>query len=602
VFWVISILAALPPLALGVAAIAERFMPCTDGANDNKAAVAAMLGILDNVRPGVDVPKASEGVLPATTSSVEQAPVEEPCGTRHGKEVLEQIGMLPSDCEIVYVKPAPRPVETSSDTNVMDAMDPVAAPGDAAADIATPEPPAPRDGRTSPMPMTPASEEEEFDKDISGLDTLSDGDGSESTAAMDQPASSPAPKVNDPEWGKTSFKPGGNDFARRASLFDLPDPSAASSDPLDADDGFGFQAPTPGVPTIPVGSSDDTAAAPVAIPSSPVSSQDVRRPTPRNMSDNLASAGSRMGTMPAPVRLDQGSPDATQVAPAQSEYGAPAASPASVSDDIEVIHPAADGGSKGKRGKRPHLFGKRKHRQEDESMGEWLDVGDDFDAKESGEKIGTWDNFDGQDDGSDKDKGSASGHDRGDSWKGGAAKASFLRDVDDIPEGSDDPDMAEMREAILGMGDDALISHDIWFVATGASYLGHAGMKAFLGEYRKNIRGAFLVNLDCIGSGTPTVLTNEGLSMPRRADRRLVSLLVGTSDDLHTSLAKGDYSWSDTDATPAMRSSVRAATIMGVEAGGIPSLAQSPSDVMDAIDPEQVAAVSDLVTEAIRRS
>jgi hypothetical protein len=41
---------------------------------------------------------------------------------------------------------------------------------------------------------------------------------------------------------------------------------------------------------------------------------------------------------------------------------------------------------------------------------------------------------------------------------------------------------------------------------------------------------------------------------------------------------------------------------MGVEAGGIPSLAQSPSDVMDAIDPEQVAAVSDLVTEAIRRS
>ena len=49
--WVIGILAALPLAVLGVTGVLEHFSDCTDGANDNKSGVAAMLGVLENVRP-----------------------------------------------------------------------------------------------------------------------------------------------------------------------------------------------------------------------------------------------------------------------------------------------------------------------------------------------------------------------------------------------------------------------------------------------------------------------------------------------------------------------------------------------------------------------
>ncbi|MBQ1840407.1 MAG: hypothetical protein II128_03630, partial [Atopobiaceae bacterium] len=57
-FWVLGVLTALPLLLLGAASIYERFAACTTGANDNKASVAAMLGVLDMVRPGPDDAKA----------------------------------------------------------------------------------------------------------------------------------------------------------------------------------------------------------------------------------------------------------------------------------------------------------------------------------------------------------------------------------------------------------------------------------------------------------------------------------------------------------------------------------------------------------------
>ena len=56
VLWLVGIVAAVPALVMAVAAIAERMMPCTVGANDNKASVAALLGVLENVRPSGIVP------------------------------------------------------------------------------------------------------------------------------------------------------------------------------------------------------------------------------------------------------------------------------------------------------------------------------------------------------------------------------------------------------------------------------------------------------------------------------------------------------------------------------------------------------------------
>ena len=128
-FWVVALVASLPLVILGAASIAERFSGYTDGANDNKAAVAAMLGVLGKVRPGDDSATGYEAahpirqVQPVEEEAEEEVPEEEPepepepipqlvtdryetvVGVRHGKETLAALRMLPNSCEIVYAEP-----------------------------------------------------------------------------------------------------------------------------------------------------------------------------------------------------------------------------------------------------------------------------------------------------------------------------------------------------------------------------------------------------------------------------------------------------------------------------------------------------------------
>ena len=165
----------------------------------------------------------------------------------------------------------------------------------------------------------------------------------------------------------------------------------------------------------------------------------------------------------------------------------------------------------------------------------------------------------------------------------------------------DTVEQEELRDTILSMSDDELLAHDIWFVALGASELNHAGMMAFLRENRSKIRGAFMVNLSCIGAGALNMLTHEGLLNTRRTDRRVLRMLTNIADDLHIPLERSNHAWEETDATPAMRRSVRALTIMGLE-NGVPALSHTADDTADAIDPGQASDVAAMVTELIRRA
>ena len=152
ILWVVGLIAALPLLLLAVTGIVELFTPSTEGANDNKTGVAAMLGILENVRPSGEqsaypanedpadwVPAepafdavssyddasavdGAAGETPADFAAAAQdasdagatvaaapfvpaepqwrpVPVE---GVRHGADVLRGLGMLPEDCQIEY--------------------------------------------------------------------------------------------------------------------------------------------------------------------------------------------------------------------------------------------------------------------------------------------------------------------------------------------------------------------------------------------------------------------------------------------------------------------------------------------------------------------
>lgn len=314
------------------------------------------------------------------------------------------------------------------------------------------------------------------------------------------PSTANAPKPHTPET------------ANRASLFDLPDPSATPVDP------FAAPATAAHVPSM---------TAPVA-------------------DEQAAEARSAFTVISTPASGERG-------------YA-----PEGVFETISAPAPEAE---KPRRGL-GRIFGRKK--KTEDSMSDWLGVDDSFDAKRSGHDIGSWDNFD------------------DDEWKGGAAP--FEGATED-----------ELREAIADMGDDELLGHDIWFVATGASENGNAGMQAFLDAHRDKLRGVFLINLESVGAGQVAMLSTEGDQRVLKGDKRITKLVQRVSSDFHHEYPTVEMPYVTTDASVAMNMSLRSLTIAGVEGTGF-ALARTEEDQPYNIDLENVAVVSDVVTEVIRRS
>ncbi len=658
VIWALAIVASLPVLFTGVAQISTRFMSCTEGANDNKSGVAAMLAVAKRVglaaqgyassdleahthdaQDEADVPADRTAALSQTRPLGEAIELEAVEGVRHGAEVLAELGILPTTCTVTYIEPklgARAIVTEEADAPAVDgepaAADEQAGMGESlgedglasadglsveSVDRELPTDDVIPDSAPIGIPLStgfsgsdedflftqqpeelpseqvpveqPAAEQHpglreritalfqrSFDKDLAddqlnlnNTDNNGAGDVGSAAGTVDDAAigTSTASSVSNAadktvvaaplntyadKKPSTSQQPA-RSATQRAALFDLADPSKDSIDPLDA----------PG--DVPVPQPLDFNVRSFADPQSP-SNQEM---------NNLAYQDQSQGAQ-------------------------------------QMLDPVDN--SQQKR-KRRGLFNKRK-RQQEESLSNWLGVDEDYNAKSDGRSIGSWDNFNSED-----------------KWKGGAAFNERFRviegsapsvddgltviPVDDVVPTDQTPfsdsaaqnnmfgdaiSEAELRDASLSLGDDDLIAHDIYFVALGASECAHAGMKAFLSKYRKDCRGAFLFNLSCVGSGVLTILTEEGLDNRRKADRRLVRLIRDTARDIHVDLSEGTMRWGDTDATPAMRTSMRAATIVGFDEAGMPASSHTQSDTADAINTHQIDEVASLVAETIRRS
>ena len=638
ILWVVGLIAALPLLLLAVTGIVELFTPSTEGANDNKTGVAAMLGILENVRPSgeqsaypanedpadwvpaepafdavssyddasavdgaagetpADFAAAAQGAADAgaTVAAAPFVPAEPQWrpvpveGVRHGADVLRGLGMLPEDCQIEYRENVMEQVpaeeiaaagagQTASFSPVEGGQDAADAAGvtAAAAPVAAEASQAPAEtaleataevpivtgedltatGRFNLVTDSPAAVQS-GDGDAAGLTAMGDADATQPTA----PAQRQRPAApEDPEWGHTSFRPQAPNPARRASLFDLPNPGEESMDPFATDPRGQVVTQAPAQPS--------TVRRPSAVPA------------PAPAPQQSAAPAQPFGTISA------GSLDAAESEPAQGKH--------------------RFGGFKLPKINLP--FGHKGAAEADDQREDWLGITDDE----------NWGDEDG-------------------GWKGGATTRAGLRLVEDEaapagdvaeaamagmpdaapefvsaadapagenPTGSDAaPTDEDLRDAVLAMNDDALLCHDIWFVGLGASGLGHAGMKAFLAQHRKQIRGAFVINIDAVGAGELTMFTREGIINSRRADRRMVRSLARTAADLHIGLAQAEHEWGSTDATPSMRAHVRSITITGVDPSGMKALSGTPADVIERVNPAQAAQVAALVTEMIRRS
>ena len=313
----------------------------------------------------------------------------------------------------------------------------------------------------------------------------------------------------------------------------------------------------------------DPASAPGPMPSvSPLASV----PDPSMPSMQQANVASRTSLFDLPDPSAQVN-DPFATAQSSEPTSAPVVPPMPAASDVQpfetISAPAASGAKPQKRGL-GGLFGRKKKNEQD-SMSDWLGVEDDYDAKKSGRGIGSWDNF--EDD---------------DGWKGGATS-------------SDGASAEDMLAAVASMGDDELLGHDIWFVATGASDCDGAGMKAFLAAHRDKLRGVFFINLESIGAGRLSVVTVEGEQQLLKGDRRIMNLVNKVCKSFHVDCGAFEMPYAKTDAYAALEASRRALTIAGVDGPRL-ACAYTEDDLPHNVNPTNIATVSEVVTEVIRRS
>lgn len=163
---------------------------------------------------------------------------------------------------------------------------------------------------------------------------------------------------------------------------------------------------------------------------------------------------------------------------------------------------------------------------------------------------------------------------------------------------------AQIRDSVVSMTERDLLDKEVWFVALGASGAGAQGMKNFLDLHSSELRGSLIINLEAVGAGTISYVDSEGTGKPRRADRRLMSLVKRASKEIHGSEMKSkSLDWRNTDATPAMIAGMRALTIMGFADNGVaPVDWHTAADTAAIVEENKLDYMTNLLLKVIENS
>jgi hypothetical protein len=226
--------------------------------------------------------------------------------------------------------------------------------------------------------------------------------------------------------------------------------------------------------------------------------------------------------------------------------------------------------------------GRKRDSRDGAAVGGWLGVGKDFDVRAEGRSIGSWDNFE-------EDEEDEFG------FKGGWAGDDPIGDEDFATN-----EAQRIRRRVTESVDRSLAEKEIWFVATGAEEAGTWGMRHFITEYAEELKGALIINLDNIGTGTLHWVTKEGMARRYSADRRLTSAARKVSREEEI-LAKGrEYKGLSTDATPALARRLKAMSIMAFDINGRLPNWHWRTDTSDNVSPENIENAVKLVTGMLR--
>ena len=300
------------------------------------------------------------------------------------------------------------------------------------------------------------------------------------------------------------------------------------------------------------------------------------------------------------------------------------------------------------------LFGKfrkkKKNKQEEVSVNDWVDVDDSYDARSVGKARGDWSSF--RQEGDDAPQATTqvprvnndgfvdvdyhdTDFDNRRGWNGGAFSLSRLKknhNAEVLPEDSqefddayqdqeypaDDANLVEVNPAVRMDGDHDTaeqinrelrklqdfrhpdIDTEVWFVALGSEQYSHSGITAFLDEHADEMKGAVIVNLEALGAGTLSIIDQESAAFKTyRPSSRIKRFVRQASDRSGVTYRTAPLNRRDTPATVAMARGIQAFTVAGMGDGNT-ALYSAENDIIENLDPEAMKDASKFVMAILK--
>lgn len=299
------------------------------------------------------------------------------------------------------------------------------------------------------------------------------------------------------------------------------------------------------------------------------------------------------------------------------------------------------------------LFGrfrkKKKDKQEDVSVNDWVNVDDSYDARSVGKARGDWSSFR-QDDKENAAPGATTqipqanndgfvdidyhetDFDNRRGWNGGAFSLSRLKRSQNKAE-EPTPEQDEIYDDVIleesqalvednpytHTDDDAItaeqinrelrklqdfrhpdIDTEVWFVALGSDQYSHSGITAFLDEHADEMKGAVIINLEALGAGTLSVVDQESETFKtHRPSSRIKRFVRQASERSGVAYHTTPLTCRETPATIAMARGIQAFTVAGMGDGNT-ALYSAENDIVENIDPESLKEASNFIMAILK--
>ena len=161
------------------------------------------------------------------------------------------------------------------------------------------------------------------------------------------------------------------------------------------------------------------------------------------------------------------------------------------------------------------------------------------------------------------------------------------------------PETYEEEQKAIEQFQNPSIQTEVWFVALGSDLDGNAGMRAFLDANASEMRGAIIIELDSVGSGELTMLTEEGSLRPVKTSSRMKRFIRKANQSLGMLVGTDKLDWSDSASSYANSHGCQAMHLVGMD-NGKPALFAEADDVTENIKQDKLDQASDYVMELIR--